>query len=45
MHYLIQENLFSERNYYTILQQLEKMGATFDVVSIHLSKEVAERNL
>lgn len=34
MHYLIQEDLFSERNYYTIVNQIEKMGFTFEIISI-----------
>lgn len=34
MHYLVQKSLFTNRNFNLILEQLEKMGASFDVVSI-----------
>jgi len=34
MHYLIQENLFKERNYNLILDHLDKLGLTYDIVSI-----------
>ncbi len=34
MHYLIQENLFSERNYNTIINCIERMGLTYDIVHI-----------
>jgi hypothetical protein len=34
MHYLVQENLFTERNYYLILDYIKKIGGTYDIVSI-----------
>lgn len=34
MHYLVQENLFTERNYYLILDYIKKIGSTYDIVSI-----------
>jgi len=34
MHYVIQENLFKERNYNIILNHLERMGLTYDCISM-----------
>lgn len=34
MHYLVQENLFSERHYYDVLKAIERMGYTYDIVSV-----------
>ena len=34
MHYLVQENIFKERNYEMILEYLSRMGLSYDKVSI-----------